>query len=88
MDETSQQDVQEFLRLLMDKIEQFVDGTEFKQRLTDLFVGTMETTIQCQNVEYRTSKRETFWDVQLSIDESPNIYGAFGVYLEAITINE
>lgn len=88
MDETSHQDVQEFLRLLMDKIEQFVDGTELKQRLNDLFVGTMETTTTCKNVAYSTIKYETFWDIQLPIDESANIYGAFGVFLDAITINE
>lgn len=88
MNETSHQDVQEFLRLLMDKIEQFVDGTEFKQRLNDLFVGTMKSTITCKNSGYSTSKNETFWDIPLPIDESPNIYGAFGVFLDAITINE
>lgn len=88
MNETSQQDVQEFLRLLMDKIEQFVDGTEFKQRLTDLFVGTMRTTMTCDNVHYHATKIDPFWDVQLSIEESPNIYAAFGVYLDTITINE
>lgn len=88
MNETNQQDVQEFLRLLMDKIEQFVDGTALKQRLTDLFVGTLETTITCKNVDYKTSKREALWDVQLSIEENLNIYEAFAEYLDSITINE
>lgn len=72
----------------MDKIEQFVDGTELKQRLTDLFVGTMKTTITCKNADYETSKCEAFWDVQLSIEESQNIYEALNEYLEPITINE
>lgn len=88
MNETNHQDVQEFLRLLMDKIEQFVDGTVFQQRLNDLFIGTLKTTITCKNVAYGTFKNETFWDIQLPIDEISNIYGAFGVYLDPITINE
>lgn len=72
----------------MDKIEQFVTGTELQERLADLFVGTLETTITCKNVGYETKKHETLWDVQLPIEESHNIYEAFAEYLDPITINE
>lgn len=88
MNESSQQDVQEFLRLLMAEIERFVDGTEFKQRLNDLFVGTIKSTITCKNVRYSSSIKETFWDIPLPIDKNPNVYVAFGELFDAITINE
>lgn len=88
MDETSQQDVQEFLRLLMAHIEKFVEGTEFTQRLNDLFVATIKTTITCKDSGISTSRSEQCWDLQLPIDDVENIYEAFGTYLDATTIKE
>lgn len=86
MTTTDQQDIQEFLRRLIDNIFQFVYGTEFGLRLYKLFVGKMQTTIQCKNV--KSSNDEVFWDIHLSIDEDSDIYRAFDTYLKPITISE
>lgn len=86
MTTTDQQDIQEFLRLLMDKIDQFLFGSEHQNRLRDLFVGDLKTTIKCKSVDYSTSNTETFWDIQLPIDEDSDIYSAFQTYLKSTTI--
>lgn len=88
MTTTNEQDIQEFLRRLLDKIVQFVDGTDLKDRLRDLFVGVLKTTTKCQNVSYSTSKTQEFWDIQLPIDKNSNINDAFRTYLSALTIDE
>lgn len=87
MTTSDQQDIQEFLRRLIDQISQYVIGTEFMKRLNDLFVGEIKTTIRCKNVSYSTSRTEVFWDIQLSVDDS-DIYRAFETYLEKITFEK
>lgn len=88
MNTTTQQDIQEFLRRLMDKLEQFVEGTETKEHLNRLFVGQLETKTICQTVNYESTRIETFWDLQLHIDDDANIYGAFRTYLNTLPISE
>lgn len=88
MTTTAQQDIHEFLRRLMEKLDQFVDGTEFKKQLRDLFVGTLETTTVCKSINLIKMKEETFWDLQLPIENDQDIFGAFRTYLQALTISE
>lgn len=88
MDTTTQQDIHEFLRRLMDKLEQFVEGSEMKDRLTRLFVGQFKTTTICKNCDHQSSKNETFWDIQLQIDDDDDIFGAFRTYLTELSISE
>ncbi|XP_055326657.1 ubiquitin carboxyl-terminal hydrolase 7-like [Sitodiplosis mosellana] len=86
MTTTAQQDIHEFLRLLIDKLGQFVDGTEFKERLTQLFVGQLESTITCSEVNFEKKRSETFWDLQLPIEDDDEIFGAFRTYLQPTKI--
>lgn len=87
INETDQQDVQEFLRLLLDRIEQAA-GAEFKQRLRDLFVGVQKATITCGKFGYTTSREEEFWDIALPIDESTNIFEAVSAHFHPTKIDE
>lgn len=86
-DMNKQQDIQEFLRRLMDKLDQFVDGTEFKARLEDMFVGKLETFTKCDAVDFSKVAEEQFWDLQLSLDVD-NIFSAFWQYLKPLHISE
>lgn len=88
MTTTDQQDIQEFLRLLLDKLDQFLIGNNLQSELRNLFVGQLETTVRCKNVDYSRTHLETFWDIQLPIDEDFNIYGAFRTYLNSRLIKE
>lgn len=88
MTATNQQDIHEFLRRLIDKLLQSVEATEFKDRLVNLFAGTIQTTMRCKNVDYVTTRTETFLDLQLPIEDDSNIYCAFGTYLDTLSISK
>ncbi|XP_031626452.1 ubiquitin carboxyl-terminal hydrolase 7-like isoform X2 [Contarinia nasturtii] len=88
MTTTAQQDVHEFLRRLIDNLEQIVEGTPFGERLTKLFVGELETITTCETVGFVKKKKETFWDLQLSIDEDDDLYGAFQTYLQTLILSD
>jgi ubiquitin carboxyl-terminal hydrolase 7 len=66
-----QQDVQELERLLMEKLEDKMKGSEFERCLPEMFMGKMKTTISCINVDYQSSRTEEFWDLALNI-KGPN----------------
>jgi ubiquitin carboxyl-terminal hydrolase 7 len=66
-----QQDVQELERLLMEKLEKKMKGSEIERCLPEMFMGKMKTTISCINVDYQSSRTEEFWDIALNI-KGPN----------------
>lgn len=86
MTSTDQQDIHEFLRLLINKLDEFLSGSRLQERLRDLFIGRLKTTIKCTNVNFSSSKSEIFWDIQLPIDEDSTIYSAFQTYLKSTDI--
>ena len=47
-----------------------------------LFEGEMISYIKCKNVQYESSRSETFYDIQLNIKNKKNIYEAFDGYVE------
>ncbi|XBW36977.1 hypothetical protein QEN19_002557 [Hanseniaspora menglaensis] len=70
-----QNDIQEFNRLLLDKLEDSMD-------LKFLFVGEMKSYIRCINVKYESSKIEEFWDIQLNVKNMSSIQESFDHYIE------
>lgn len=88
MSESTQQDIQEFLRRLLDNLYQTVEGTELHKRLEYLFVGNLEIVTKCETVDIVTVKNEDFWDLQLPLDSTQfnDIYGAFVQYLQPFNI--
>lgn len=88
MTTTAQQDIHEFLRRLMDQLEQFIECTEYKDCLASLFVGVLETTTTCSEVNYVKKMSEQFWDLQIPIEEDDEIFGSFRTYLQPLTISE
>lgn len=54
IDAFRQHDVQEFLRVLLDNIEEKMKGTAVESLIADLFMGSMKSYITCTNVEYVT----------------------------------
>ena len=51
IDAFRQHDVQEFLRVLMDNIEEKMKGTPVESLIADLFMGSMKSYIKCTDVE-------------------------------------
>ena len=57
----------EFLRVLLDKLENKMKGTCVEGTIPRLFEGKMISFIRCKNVDYTSSRTESFYDIQLNI---------------------
>ncbi|XP_063971847.1 ubiquitin carboxyl-terminal hydrolase 7 isoform X1 [Diachasmimorpha longicaudata] len=81
LDSFMQHDVQEFLRVLLDKLESKMKGTCVEGTVPKLFEGKMASFIKCKNIDYTSKRVETFYDIQLNIKGKKNIYESFKDYI-------
>ena len=81
-----QQDVQELSRILMDKLEEKMKGTEAANVLAEMFVGKMKTYLRCINVDYESSRVEDFWDLQLNVSGCKTLDDSFRDYIQVETL--
>lgn len=86
LDSFMQHDVQEFLRVLLDKLESKMKGTNLEGTIPGLFEGKMSSYIKCKNVDYNSTRYETFYDIQLNIKDKKDIYESFQDYITAETL--
>ena len=70
-----QHDVQEFLRVLMDKIEAKVKGTPAEKIVEKLFSGEYQSYISCVNADFESVRSEKFQDIQLKTPKDRGFYG-------------
>jgi ubiquitin carboxyl-terminal hydrolase 7 len=82
VDSFTQHDVQEFLRVLLDKMEEKMKGTPQQPLLDGLFQGRMKSYIRCVDVEYESARTENFLDLQLKVKGIPNLEKSFENYCE------
>jgi ubiquitin carboxyl-terminal hydrolase 7 len=82
LDSFMQHDVQEFLRVLLDKLESKMKGTCVEGTVPKLFEGKMISYINCKHVQYESSRSETYYDIQLNIKGKKDIYESFKDYVE------
>jgi ubiquitin carboxyl-terminal hydrolase 7 len=61
LDSFMQHDVQEFSRILQDKLEIKMKGTPAEGAVQALFKGTMKNYIKCMNVDFESSGHEDFY---------------------------
>ncbi|KAJ7156042.1 hypothetical protein C8R43DRAFT_421204 [Mycena crocata] len=81
LDSFLQHDVQEFNRILIDKLESKMKGTKAEGAIAKLFVGKMKSYIKCVNVDYESSRIEEFNDIQLNVKGMKNLYESFRDYV-------
>ncbi|KAI9654798.1 MAG: hypothetical protein M1821_005792 [Bathelium mastoideum] len=81
-----QQDVQELSRILMERMEERMKGTEAENALAKMFVGKMKTYISCINVDYESSRIEDFWDIQLNVRGNKSLDDSFRDYIQVETM--
>lgn len=86
LDSFMQHDVQEFLRVLLDKLESKMKGTCVEGTVPHLFEGKMQSYINCKNVDCNSTRCETFYDIQLNIKNKKNIYESFHDYIDPETL--
>jgi len=53
-----QQDLQEMMRVLIDKLEEKMKGTTVEGRTKELFAGSSKSYIKCVNVDYKSERDE------------------------------
>ncbi|PWN37589.1 putative ubiquitin-specific processing protease 21 [Meira miltonrushii] len=82
LDSFLQHDVQEFNRVLQEKLETKMKGTIADGAITKLFVGKMKSYLRCVNVDYESSRIEDFYDIQLNVKGMANLEDSFRDYVE------
>ncbi|XP_076047681.1 ubiquitin-specific protease 7 isoform X2 [Oratosquilla oratoria] len=86
LDSFMQHDAQEFLRVLLDKLETKMKGTCVEGMIPKLFEGKTISYCRCKHVDYTSSRTETFYDIQLNIKGKKNIYESFKDYITVETL--
>ncbi|EGN95429.1 hypothetical protein SERLA73DRAFT_76534 [Serpula lacrymans var. lacrymans S7.3] len=92
LDSFLQHDVQEFNRVLQDKLESKMKGTKAEGAIAKLFVGKMKSYIKCVNVDYESSRIEEFngkslkSNIQLNVKGMRNLYESFKDYVAVETL--
>ncbi|OSC99045.1 cysteine proteinase [Trametes coccinea BRFM310] len=87
LDSFLQHDVQEFNRVLQDKLESKMKGTKAEGAIQKLFVGKMKSYIKCVNVDFESSRIEEFNDIQLNVKGMKNLYESFKDYVAVETLD-
>ncbi|KAI3914506.1 hypothetical protein MKW92_004445 [Papaver armeniacum] len=77
-----QHDVQELNRVLCEKIEDKMKGTAVEGTIQKLFEGHHINYIECINVDYKSTRKESFYDLQLDVKGCKDVYASFDKYVE------
>lgn len=59
-----------------------MQGTKVEGTIGRLFEGHMHMFIECINVDYKSTRRESFMDLQLDVKGCRDIYSSFDKYCE------
>ncbi|KAI3866555.1 hypothetical protein MKX03_014826, partial [Papaver bracteatum] len=81
-DSFMQRDVQELNRVLCGKLEDKMKGTVAEGTIQHLFEGHHMNYIECINVDYKSTRKESFYDIQLDVKGCRNVYASFDKYVE------
>lgn len=81
-----QHDVQELNRVLCEKLEEKMKGTQVERVINELFEGHTNNFIECMHVDYKSTRKESFMDLQLDVKGCKDIYDSFAKYCEIETL--
>ncbi|CAL4892217.1 unnamed protein product [Urochloa decumbens] len=81
-DSFMQHDVQELNRVLCEKLEDKMKGTVVEGTIEQLFEGHHINYIECINVDYKSSRKESYYDLQLDVKGCRDVYASFDKYVE------
>ncbi|XP_052175009.1 ubiquitin C-terminal hydrolase 12 isoform X2 [Diospyros lotus] len=81
-DSFMQHDVQELNRVLSEKLEDKMKGTVVEGTIQKLFEGHHMNYIECINVDFKSTRKESFYDLQLDVKGCRDIYASFDKYVD------
>ncbi|GKC14166.1 ubiquitin carboxyl-terminal hydrolase 12-like protein isoform X2, partial [Tanacetum coccineum] len=81
-DSFMQHDVQELNRVLCEKLEDKMKGTVVEGTIQKLFEGHHMNYIECINVNYKSTRKESYYDLQLDVKGCRDVYASFDKYVE------
>eukprot|EP00794_Sanderia_malayensis_P008888 gene8888-9838_t len=81
LDSFMQHDAQELCRVLLDNMESKMKGTIVEGTIPKLLEGETVSYLQCLHVDYRSTRKEPFYDIQLSIKGKKNVHESFKDYI-------
>ncbi|GMI92284.1 ubiquitin-specific protease 13 [Hibiscus trionum] len=81
-DSFMQHDVQELNRVLCEKLEDKMKGTVVEGTIQKLFAGHHMNYIECINMDYKSTRKESFYDLQLDVKGCRDVYASFDKYVE------
>lgn len=77
----TQHDIQEFNFKLCEILEANMKGTAVEGTYRELFEGETMTLITCYQVNYSSTRRESFFDLQLDVKDCNNLYKSLDKYI-------
>ncbi|KAM0883676.1 hypothetical protein ACQ4PT_031462 [Festuca glaucescens] len=80
-DSFMQHDVQELNRVLCEKLEDKMKGTIVDGTIQKLFEGHHMNYIECINVDYKSTRKESFYDLALDVKGCSDVYASFDKYV-------
>ena len=78
IDSFIQHDVQEFVRVLISKLE---EKTSLNGQIKSFFTGTISNYIRCINYDYQSNREEIFYDISLVIKNKKNLYESLNSFI-------
>lgn len=82
LDSFMQHDVQELCRVLLDNVELKMKGTCVEGTIPELLEGKFKSYVRCKNVDYVSSREESFFDIQLLVKGKKNVIESFRTYVK------
>lgn len=82
MPTNEQRDVDEFLNIYMDKIEQNIIGSEDETHLKSIFGGAFAQELICKDCPHRSTREEPYLAVSLEIKNKNNIKEALELFIQ------
>ena len=83
-----QQDAQEFLNMIFDKLEKALMPTPFKGILDSVFAGKTANVFTCKNCGFIRSNEELFYNLSLEVKNFENINDSFKKFIKMETISD
>ncbi|KAK1409859.1 hypothetical protein QVD17_36388 [Tagetes erecta] len=78
----TQYDVQELNRVLCENLEDKMKGTVVEGTMQKLFEGHHMNYIKCVNMDFKSTRKESFYDLQLDVKGCRDVYASFDKYVQ------